>query len=72
MVDLKYLASTCECIYILDTLKGGEIDTVYHIATMKKVREEMKKKKFATSDGILGKVESGVGWTGMEFGDWIM
>ena len=44
MVDLKYLASTCECIYILDTLKGGEIDTVYHTATMKKVREEMKKK----------------------------
>ena len=61
MADLNYLASTCECSYLLDALKGKEIfDPVYHATTMKEVREEMKKKKLATSDDILRKVESGI------------
>ena len=61
MVDLNYLASTCECSHLLDALKGKEIfDPVYHATTMKEVREEMKKKKLATSDDILRKVESGI------------
>ena len=61
MADLSYLASTCECSHLLDALKGKEIfDPVYHTATMKEVREEMKKKKLVTSDDILRKVESGI------------
>ena len=61
MADLNYLASTCDCSYLLDALKGKEIfDPVYHSTTMKEVREEMKKKKLATSDDILRKVESGM------------
>ena len=53
--NLNYLASACECSHLLDALKGKEIfDPVYHTATMKEVREEMKKKKLATSDDIEG------------------
>ena len=61
MADLNYLASTCECSHLLDVLKEkGIFDPVYHTATMKEVREEMKKKKLVTSDDILRKVESGM------------
>ena len=61
MADLNYLASTCECSHLLDALKGKEnFDPVYHNATMKEVREEMKKKKLAASDDVLWKVESGI------------
>ena len=43
MADLSYLASTCECSHLLNALKGKEMfDPVYHTATMKEVREEMK------------------------------
>ena len=61
MADLNYLASTCECSHLLDALKGKEdFDPVYHTATMKEVRKEMKKKKLASSDDVLRKVESGI------------
>ena len=45
IADLNYLASS---------------DPVYHTATMKEVREEMKKKKLAASDDVPRKVESGI------------
>ena len=59
MVDLNYLASTYECSHLLDSLKGKEdFDPVHQTATMKEVREEdMKKKKLASSDDVLRKVE---------------
>ena len=61
MADTIYLASTCECSHLLDALKGKEdFDPVYHTATMKEVREEMKKKKLAASDDVIRTVESGV------------
>ena len=45
MIDLIYIASTCECSYLLDALKGEELfDPAYHTATMNEVREEMKKR----------------------------
>ena len=38
MVDLNYLASTCECSHLLDSLKGKEdFDPVHHTATTKEV-----------------------------------
>ena len=61
MVDLNYLASTCDCSHLLDALKEKEIfDHVYNTATMKEVREKRKKKNLATSDDIIQKVESGM------------
>ena len=66
MVDLNYLASICECSHLLDALKGKEdFDPVYHTATMKEVREEMKKKKLAASDDVLRKVENGIDKNGV-------
>ena len=54
MVDLNYLASTYECSHLLDSLKGKEdFDPVHQTATM-------KKKKLASSDDVLRKVESGI------------
>ena len=47
--------------HLLDAQKGKKVfDPVYHTATMKEVREEMKKKKLAASDDVLRKVESGI------------
>ena len=61
MTDLNYLASTCECIHLLDSLKEKEdFDSVHHTAIMKEVREEMQKKKLAASDDVLWKFESGM------------
>ena len=58
MADLNYLASTCECSHLIDALKGKkDFDPVYHTATMKAVREEMKKKKSDASDEVLKKIE---------------
>ena len=58
MADLNYLASTCECSHLIDVLKGKEsFDPVFHTATMKAVREEMKKKKSDASDEVLKKIE---------------
>ena len=64
--DLNYLASTCECSHLLDSLKGKEeFDPVHHTANIKEVREEMKNKKLAASDDVLRKVESGMDENGV-------
>ena len=72
MVDLNYLASTCECSHLLDSLKGKEdFDPVYHTATMKEVREEIRKKKLAVSDDVLRKVENGMNKNGVRNLDYL-
>ena len=45
MADLNYLASTCECNHLLNSLKGKDkIDPVFHSETLKEVRVEIRKK----------------------------
>ena len=61
MADLNYLASSCECSHLLDSLKGKEtFDPVYHSKTLKEVRVEIRKKKTERSEILLEKIKSSI------------
>ena len=61
MADLNYLASTCECNHLLNSLKGKDkIDPVFHSETLKEVRVEIRKKKTANSEILLQKIKSSI------------
>ena len=58
MVDLHYLVSTCKYSHLLDAFKGNDFfEPVYHTATMKEIREEMKKKKLLLRMIYSGKLD---------------
>ena len=61
MADLNYLASSCECSHLLDSLKGKEtFDPVYHSKTLKEVRVEIRKKKTERSEILLGTIKRSI------------
>ena len=61
IADLNYLASTCECSHLLDSLKGKDkFDLVFHSETLKEVRAEIRKKRTANSEILLKKIKSSI------------
>ena len=56
IINLNDRVSTCECRHSIDSLKGGKsFDHVCHSATMKEMREEIRRLKAEKVDVMIGK-----------------
>jgi len=72
MVDPNYLASTCECSHLLDSLKGKEkFDPVFHSETLKEVMAEIRTKKADNLEIFLEKIESSIEKKGARILDYL-